>query len=99
MITEEEARKKWCPFARTVEKLTDGISFPRNRVVNVPNKDDLTDVEFLSVLTGTTCIASECMAWRWWRPTSESIKKVMEEQEKMGIESPFKGGYCGLAGE
>ena len=63
MITEEEARKKWCPFARTVEKLVDGISFPRNRVVNVPNKDDLTDVEFLGVLIGTTCIASDCIHW------------------------------------
>jgi len=63
-ITEEEARKKWCPMARSLGRL-----IGRDR-------DDELDrtIAFGSQNRGTTmggaldncrCIASDCMMWCW----------------------------------
>lgn len=52
MMTEEEAKVKWCPFARQLEGYAEKCSLNRN-VDDEPR---------------TFCIASACMAWRWhWR--------------------------------
>jgi hypothetical protein len=58
-MTEDEAKKKWCPCARTVEKWNDGTSSPRNRVAIGESTTEVHN------LVGTKCIASACMAWRW----------------------------------
>lgn len=50
-MTEEEARKKWCPFVRIVNSY--GIAIG-NR--NISRKSQTPRM---------CCIASECMAWRW----------------------------------
>ena len=49
-LTEEEAREKWCPFAREydIERGIAGLAG-----VNRPTE------------IGARCIASQCMAWRW----------------------------------
>jgi len=52
--TESEARQCWCPFARAQG---DGA----NRTF-FPDEDASKDGE---VLSGMTCLASGCMAWRW----------------------------------
>lgn len=50
-MTEDEAKTKWCPFARVLSSLQHGIG---NR-----------DVRGGSYSPGALCIASACMAWRW----------------------------------
>lgn len=53
MVTEDEARKKWCPHARLTSPSGDSRSW--NRVMRAtPGFEDYPH-----------CIASECMAWRW----------------------------------
>jgi hypothetical protein len=60
MMTEDEAKTKWCPMARTSSALEGCCSINRLYVS--------------SVTTETRCIASDCMAWRcidregWRRP-------------------------------
>ena len=62
-MTEDEARKKWCPFARIHGGYA---SFNRSkiRLENIPQ---------------SLCIASDCMMWRWGDikyegPTGEGIQ-------------------------
>ena len=55
-MTEDDARKRWCPFARTYhqEENEDVIA-----VVTVNRgRDGAPDAWCL-------CLASHCMAWRW----------------------------------
>ena len=53
MMTEEEAKTKWCPFARYIGDTRDRTS-AHNRV----GSGDGFNSE-------CNCIASQCMAWRW----------------------------------
>lgn len=64
IMTEEEAKKKWCPFVRLTVGVIEGKGGQLTPAFN----------RFGSVETGLTenpvdcrCIASECMAWRWAR--------------------------------
>lgn len=52
ILTEEEARKRWCPFVRFEDGFNRGAIDPMNR----PEKSD----DFVP-----RCIASDCMAWRF----------------------------------
>lgn len=54
MITEDEARKKWCPFARVA------VGSGRSIVYHGANRmwPDTADH-----LEWSRCIASDCMAW------------------------------------
>lgn len=65
MLTETEARKKWCPFARVVEHhVEEGQSRPRNRVAKCTAEGVYEDT-IAEKLAGANCIASQCMAWEW----------------------------------
>lgn len=66
-FSEDEARKRWCPFAR-IEAATSAI-----------NRLDVGEVRWP---IGCRCIASACMAWRWWNDPAPP--KARE-------------GFCGLA--
>lgn len=111
MYTEEEARKRWCPFARQPMYYRDGngspivkADFPTPGINRLLNKDN-------SIVgpTGCRCIASECMAWRWDEEKSdnmnadwsarEPMQRTPDEHEKVHGPCPDKGGYCGLAGK
>ena len=57
-MTEDEARKRWCPFARSrsMEYATEDSG--RAMVARIgPGEEH----------PSTFCIASACMAWRWHR--------------------------------
>jgi hypothetical protein len=49
-VTEEEARNKWCPFAR--------VHTPDRTGSTAANRD------FDGLRRGSQCIASDCMMWR-----------------------------------
>ena len=114
MHTEEQAREKWCPHARTTYVGDSGAEqFPSNRYgtsdgTNFNPKD-------------CRCIASDCMAWRWVplkvtpeyldavralaeetaekAPFAKAARAIADKPEAHGLPSePFCGG-CGLAGK
>lgn len=54
LVTEDEARTKWCPFARA-------LGGNGSTALAAYNRHDIGP----GTPNGTDCIASECMAWRW----------------------------------
>lgn len=62
-MTEDEAKKRWCPFVRT--GLTAGMSVNRH-VADAPGAND-------GVWHETRCLASGCMAWRKDAPVARSM--------------------------
>lgn len=79
-MTEAGAEQRWCPFASS-------------RVVTFKNqKQGTTQVTFepeevIDRFPSTTCVASQCMAWRWSvRVTSPGAEHLSER-------------FCGLAGK
>jgi len=86
-MTEEEAKTKWCPFARTVQ--TDGTasSMPRNRI---GNQDTMTtDADRL---LGMQCIGSASMAWRWQEAYPRQAEDTFANRSTTQ-------GFCGLSGK
>lgn len=81
---EEQARKKWCPFARTVafESQTD-VSESAG-TFNRP-----WEVEEGGAKTDCLCIASDCMAWRW------AMTNINDGEGGL-TPSGDTHGYCGL---
>jgi len=55
VMTEEEAKQRWCPFARVVEQ---GSAIATHNRVQLPTGRDV------QVPVAGFCIASSCMAWR-----------------------------------
>ena len=72
MLTEAEAKTKWCPFARgswADESMgTDLIGGINRRPKQNPEG-----------LDSCRCIASACMAWRWERGTGSSLCRTKDE--------------------
>ncbi len=104
-VTEEEARKRWCPFARSTSE-------PGNRAPYGTPRDLPADPEYeLAMAAEFPCIASRCMAWRslgqrWlvtrrgketelssWNPTGSTLTGYRGCKVK-----PTILGYCGLSG-
>ena len=72
MMTEDEARKKWCPAARVVAEGRTQRSPPHNRAV-VGDK-------VINLPRGCDCIASDCMWWRWDDPAN--LHEGFDDPEK-----------------
>lgn len=101
-ITEEEARKKWCPMVRVNDC---GAYDP----VSVNRQSRSVSATGFDVMPITRCIASGCMMWRTVREHFKATTK--ERDQHVGWEcSPHPNsnyatyhrndrGYCGLAGE
>jgi hypothetical protein len=90
--TEDEARGKWCPFARSVAPVDYGY---RDRVGNpilqaAPHNRDNPNGSI------PACIASSCMAWRW---ESEKPLKDIDLVNSEVVEIKPRLGYCGLCGK
>ncbi|MFC5359540.1 hypothetical protein [Azospirillum himalayense] len=99
-MTEEEARKKWCPLARV--SLQDGTSaiaqmtgsapilFSGNRAVQICDSGTKRDT-----VIGSHCIGAVCMAWRW------SVEHCTPPGSN-GIGEPVEAhavGFCGHFGK
>ena len=80
IVTEQEARTKWCPHARL------GNNPGCNRAADVtgPWRDRVPKA---------LCIASECMAWKWKQNHSPE-EREQRKVHHLAAEVPL--GYCGL---
>ena len=89
-LSEEQAKKKWCPFAREatlIQNRSNNDAVPVEPVANRWQVKNKGKVENLA----TKCLASSCMAWR---EVANTTKK-----NNLGIDEIHPGGgYCGLAG-
>jgi len=90
-MTEDEAKTKWCPFARTLGWNTDAprqgddlqfVYASENREVGPYDKGG---EETFKIAGRHRCIGSACMAWRWDGWEYKNLPPVK--------------GYCGLAGK
>lgn len=62
-MTEDDARKKWCPFARVPDGggVTGAVTATNRHAGQKTGGDGKP-----RILRGNAmCIAAECMAWRW----------------------------------
>lgn len=80
MHTEEEAKTKWCPFARTATFETQSAVSESAATFNRPWSGSIAQED-------CSCIASECMAWRW-----DGVRGDDDNNDPVV-------GHCGLAGE
>lgn len=85
-MTEEEAKQKWCPMMRYIidEEGDDVIS---NRCTNFKH-------EYGAATDSTTCIASDCMMWRWNKEQKPSVMDIAQP-----VMESTTSGYCGLGGK
>lgn len=91
LISNDQAPKHWCPFARGLVELRSVNGNP----VQVSNAN--RDAEGRPT---TTCVGSACMAWRWagWMVGPNGTPPIAPrplDDMKVGP----RLGYCGLAGE
>jgi hypothetical protein len=94
VVTEQEAKQKWCPQARAgIGKFVDPDQSSDWTQNNVPGINAASIIgRQKPVIYLHKCIGSECMAWRW-----------CEKQD--GYEVPMVGevedrkGYCGAYGK
>lgn len=85
-MTPDEARTKWCPFARAPSRI-DGDSEDHMPIAGI-NREPLGELD-----VGAFCLADECMAWRWAYSPQQAAR------DRMPGAAQFKpAGYCGLAG-
>ncbi|MFN3582938.1 hypothetical protein [Phenylobacterium sp.] len=88
-MTEDEAKAKWCPFARVATlQTTDhyGTVMPAGPVANRWTAGS-KPTERIAL-----CIGSACMAWR-------ESRDIATNSETGISRAVVLGGYCGLAGE
>lgn len=102
-MTEQEAKAKWCPFARVAVTLREESSgtfyaaasanrVPISEAVAINGATDRLNPE------SARCLGSACMAWRWikdgWTLDFEGVNAVFRRAKSGELH-----GYCGLAGE
>lgn len=88
MITEEEAKLKWCPHARTLAIFRDADG--KRETAGCFNRAHTDDMA-----SHSRCVASQCMMWRWSEPTM----KAHDSDQRVTYDGRAAAkGYCGLAG-
>lgn len=85
LTTEEEAKTKWCPFARVAVDAR-GASVSVNRHL----EGAITQRE-------TRCLTSACMAWRWI--DDEWLTEEPNDPTESPPSTRHRRGFCGLAGK
>lgn len=94
MLTEEQARETWCPFAHAAAPsgVVNRVSAEMMALVRKPgNERDLAYYE--GIQRDCNCLASGCQMWRWSDgPLTDEpphVQRPLKDQRR---------GYCGLAG-
>lgn len=73
-MTEDEAKRKWCPFARVPMSYLDNSPAPAvNRAYSGNSAD-----------AGSLCIASACMAWRVQRDIATNAETGISRAVVLG---------------
>lgn len=83
-ISEEEAKTKWCPHARTSVDNIPTVSF--NRLIAKGKVDDPAYIH-----AANKCMGSKCMAWTWIEPD-----KLRDIDLVTGDVEAARKGRCGL---
>jgi hypothetical protein len=83
--TEEEAKTKWCPFARV-------SSYGRESGWNRTGPHRIGDAAILAP-SWSLCLGPACMAWQ--QTDNKTWPSAPGEPER----KPEPAGYCGLAGQ
>lgn len=91
-MTEQEAKTKWCPFARVAEPQRFGSQSEMAPVAAVNRGSDALSNH--SWQPNAMCIGSACMAWR---RVYEQDKSAVAYGYETAVAEPR--GYCGLAGK
>lgn len=97
-MTEDEAKTKWCPFARIAQEHIIGPTYNRIYRSGRPRGDDM------QLPNSAACIASACMAWRfadYFNAEGRLTRRVPEDLAYAGENwgPTNREGYCGLAGQ
>lgn len=86
LLTEEEAKTKWCPYATIFSE----------------DSRHLETAQLPGGFVSARCIASECMAWRWEEEEYLNAMEHYEAVtpiEGVACIPPSPRGWCGLAGK
>jgi hypothetical protein len=101
-MTEDEARTKWCPFARVVT-----VHAEAGMIAGPANRTEVCGEDHFTKPMGSFCIASACMAWRWSVvPVAATAAEQLVRKKGRGFETYWVApvaetvgdGFCGLAG-
>ena len=97
-MTEEEAKAKWCPFARMAAGVGGRVALDHPAYNRYAEEGDAAGQAV------GACIGTACMAWRWTKIPSP--ERRMKLPATGGGQVDFKAreampgdGYCGLAGQ
>lgn len=64
IVTEEDAKTKWCPFTRVA-------------LVTSPNRTaSMGTGGYADITKETRCLASGCMMWRWIVPPYDNLRTL-----------------------
>jgi hypothetical protein len=92
-MSEEEARQKWCPYARA-DMAGQTVVMAMERAPAAVARADGKGYDVVS----TRCIGASCMAWRW-EVTPGEIAAQATGKLQYTVLSHAPIGFCGLAGQ
>jgi hypothetical protein len=93
-LTEEEAKTKWCPYARGI---TDGGG---NRMAYGSSGDGPAEDDYTAEMAAMyPCIGSACMAWRRATRVDKDGTIWLATSSYTSESTEAHLGYCGLAGK
>lgn len=95
-MTEDEAKTKWCPFARQLGILRASVASGKEDAI-VAQGTQNRGYTMGGALSNCMCLGAGCMAWRF-RESLEFRAKADAEFHKSGMRLASTEGYCGLAG-
>lgn len=70
LLTEQEARQKWCPYTHILED---------------EHSTRYANRELAPGIVACRCIASDCMAWRWPEGDAEKSTDNEEDYPRVGF--------------
>lgn len=90
LTTKAEARRKWCPEARSMYDhcTEEGQYSPAYNRINSRSSVDIPSP------VSCRCIASDCMMWRW-HEASSTVSNPADREER----NKSRRGFCGKAGK
>ena len=91
LLTEDEAKERWCPFAR--------YSHDNAPASNRWNQMEPPEEPYALKPVACRCIGSVCMAWRWGQkrnPDWDPLNNGLHSPAAYVVDT--ERGFCGLAG-